>query len=232
MSATTTSVNACIERLQHALAEDQSAGQRPPIERRKLKTLLTECRKRGTPDALATIDGSFRQSGLYCEPALTDSGLRRNDWVWISNGPLPPDSMFFPREADLRKFVVACLGTGLFRNLEPFKAKGRSSDKEHVLPDKSRIDLLCQERAKSGAGDLVAIEFEREHERGSVEQLISYMDALKTQYPDRQIKGIILSGREDRVSAARLPQAGKGYDIRWLCYRVSFHEVTSSSSQG
>lgn len=222
------SISACIEDLQAALRERQAGGQTLPVVRRKLRTLLADCGKRGTPGALADILHRFNQAGLYCEPSLTDEGLRLGHWVSLSTGPFPADSVFFPREADLRKFVAACLGSGVFRNLVPFKPKGRSDGTEYGLPDGSRIHLLCQERTKTGFGALVAIEFKRQHERGAVEQLAGYIDLLRARFPERTVKGIIVTGREDQVAAARLPQAGKGYDIRWVCYEVAFEELTKS----
>lgn len=222
-------VSKCIEGLKEALRVNQERGQRPPVERRKLKTLLSECAKRGTPAALAQLDRRFAEAGLYFDYPLSESSLRRDDYLWISTGPFPPDSMLFPREADLRKFVVACLGSGAFRQLEPLRLKGRSTGLEFPLANGSRVDLLCQERAKSGQGALVAIEFKRDRERGTVEQLIGYIDQLKAMFPGRAVRGIVISGREDQVQAARSLQAGRGYDIRWYCYEVSFHPLEGST---
>ena len=165
---------------------------------------------------------------MYTEPRLADPGLRLDDWVWLSTGPFPPDSALFPRESDLQRFVQACLGSGVFRTLELFKAKGHASGREFRLPDGRRIDLLCQERAKAGNGALVVIELKREHERGTVEQVMSYVDALKLLYPSRVVRALIVSGREDQVASVRLGQIS-GYDIRWLCYHVTFTDLARSS---
>ena len=86
----------------------------------------------------------LNESQIYCEPALTDSGLRLDDWVLFSTGPFPPDVAFFPRERDLLRFVEASLGTGAFRNLERLRLGGRSG-REFRLSDGRKIDLLCQE---------------------------------------------------------------------------------------
>jgi len=221
---------AFIEEVGRALRESRDDGLDPPIERRKLRTILTQCRRRGSPRALEEIDRGLTQAGIYTAPRLPDEGLRLNDWVWFSTGPIPPDSAFFPREADLRKFVQACLGSGAFRNLEAARGEGGRSGREFRLPDGRRIDLLCRERRKSGSGALVVIEFKREHERGTVEQVREYIDALRQRYPTRTVRGVIVSGREDQVASARLHDV-TGYDIRWLCYEVAFREVSATGPQ-
>lgn len=221
-------VRTFIDRMAQTLREDEQKGVRPPFERRKLRTMLADCGKRGSAGVLAEIEARFTEAGIYTEPRLADSGLRLDDWVWFSTGPFPPDSAFFPREADLQRFVQACIGSGAFRNLELCKVKGHASGREFRLPDGRRIDLLCQERTKSGTGGLVVIELKREHERGTVEQVMSYIDALKQLYPSRAVRAIIVSGREDQVASVRLGQV-TGYDIRWLCYDVTFNELSKSS---
>ena len=221
---------AFIEEIGRALREARDTGLDPPIERRKLRTILTECRRRGSPRALEEIDRGLTQAGIYTAPRLPDDGLRLNDWVWFSTGPIPPDSAFFPREADLQKFVQACLGSGPFRNLEAARAEGGRSGREFRLPDGRRIDLLCEERRKSGTGALVVIEFKRKHERGTVEQVMEYIDALRQRHPTRAVRGLIVSGREDRVASARLHDV-TGYDIRWLCYEVAFREVSATERE-
>jgi hypothetical protein len=221
-------VGTFIERMHADLREDEQKGVRPPLERRKLRTILADCGKRGSAGVLAEIEARLTEAGIYTEPRLADAGLRLGDWVWLSTGPFPPDSALFPKESDLQRFVLACLGSGAFRNLELYKGKGGISGREFRLPDGRRIDLLCQERKKGGSGDLVVIELKREHERGTVEQVTSYVDALQELYPSRKVRAIIISGREEQVASVHLAQFTQ-YDIRWLCYHVTFKELAKSS---
>ena len=211
-----------------ALRETAARGVVPPIERRKLRTIASACEKRASAQFLASLQDRLNQSSVYTEPPLIDSGLRLDDWVLFSTGPFPAAAAFFSKESDLQRFVEACLGSAVFRNLEPFRGGGRRSGREFRLPDGRRIDLLCQERRKSGTGALVAIELKREQQRGTVQQLLEYLDALKQLYPSRTVKGIIISGREDQV-AATLLRGIVGYDIEWFCYDVTFKKVSPSS---
>jgi len=227
LTATAGPIPAFIESMGAALAEDAARGMTPPIERRKLRTITAECRRRGSAHFFETLDLRLREAGIYTDPPLVDSGLRLDDWVLFSTGPFPPDSSFFPKEKDLKRFVEACLGSGVFRNLELCKLPGRQSGREFRLPDGRKIDLLCQERTRSGNGALVAIELKCEHERGTVEQLISYLDALKDIYPSRDVKGIIISGRENQVASAVLRNM-TGYDIKWFCYQVTFNRLATA----
>jgi hypothetical protein len=104
---------------------------------------------RGSASFLDSLQERLKQSSIYTEPPLTDAGLRLDDWVLFSTGPFPAASTFFSKESDLQRFVEACLGGSVFRNLEPFKPDGRRSCREFRLPDGRKIDLLCQERAKT-----------------------------------------------------------------------------------
>jgi hypothetical protein len=160
------------EGMQQALREEAATGANPPFARRKLRTITSDCKKRASSAFLATLEQRLQQVGIYTEPPLGDSSTRLDDWVWFSTGPFPPDAAFFPKERDLQRFVEACVGNGAFRGLEPFRVPGRASGLEFPLPDGRRIDLLCQERTRRGIGALVAIEFKRSHERGTVEQMV------------------------------------------------------------
>jgi hypothetical protein len=184
-----------------ALHEDEARGAKPPLERR---TVTAECHQRGSLRFLAQLEERLKEAGIYTEPPLADSAVRLDDWLLFSTGPFPPDSAFFSKEKDLQRFVEACLGNGAFRNLELFRSPGRASGREFRLPGGHRIDLLCQERTKSGVGALVAIELKRSQERGTVEQMVGYLEELKRLYPSRHVRGIIIAGREDQVAATLL----------------------------
>jgi hypothetical protein len=199
----------------------------PPIERRKLRTVAAECGTRASSRFLANLGEQLARAGLYTEPPLAGTPLRPDDWVLFSTGPFPPDSLLFAREKYLQRFVEACLGTGVFRNLRPFREGRHVRCREYRLPDGNRIDLLCEEVVRSGVRPLVAIELKRERQRGTVEQMIGYMDALRDLFPERAVKGIVVSGREDQVAASLLTGVS-GYDISWYCYHVSFDRVAHS----
>ena len=111
--------------MQKALHENETRGAKPPLERRKLRTVTAECHQRGSAIFLAHLEDLLKEAGIYTEPPLADSAVRLDDWVLFSTGPFPPDSAFFPKEKDLQRFVEACLGSGAFRNLELFRSPGR-----------------------------------------------------------------------------------------------------------
>ena len=58
---------------------------------------------------------------------------------------------------------------------------------------------------------------------------MEYLKALKSMFSSRDVRGIIISGREDQVAATVLSEMG-GYDIKWYCYRVSFDAVPVATS--
>ena len=122
------------DKLLHALREQEQKGVKLPLEHRKLRTILAECGKRGTARGLSEIEARFTEAGIYTDPGLAHAGLRPGDWVWLSTGPIIPDSALFPKESDLQRFVQACLGSAAFRNLELYRVKGGASGREFRLP--------------------------------------------------------------------------------------------------
>jgi len=68
------------------------------------------------------------------------------------------------------------------------------------------------------------MELKREHERGIVEQMIGYLDSLKGMFSEREVRGIIISGREDAVAATVLQGVSK-YENSWFCYQVTFAQL-------
>ena len=119
------------------------------------------------------------------------------------------------------------MGSGVFRNLQVMKRNGKEVGREYRLPSGGQIDVLCEERTRRGKGALVVIELKRDRERGTVEQVIGYLDDLKRSFPSRGVRGIIISGREDQVAAAML-KGVRGYQIDWYCYRVTFERRAST----
>jgi hypothetical protein len=218
-------IAAFIERMQAALYWEKANGNTIPIVRRKLRTVVDECGlKRATSSFLQQLQGRLATAGIYSEPPIADGRVLLNDWIRFSTGPFPPDSFAFSKEKHLQRFVESCLGAGVFRNLEPYKDHGRTLCREYRLPNGERIDLLCQERTRTGPGALVAIELKIDRQRGTAVQLMGYLDALSEIFPTRKVRGIIISGREDKVAASLLRGVSK-YDIRWYCYHVSFNEL-------
>ena len=191
-----------------------------------LKSVTSECtsNKRISQQFLRQLHERFEQAGLHTNPTQVDEALRPGDWVRFSTEPFPPDLLSFAKEKDLQRFVKACLGNRVFRGLEIYKDRIRVEGHEFCLDDGERIDLLCQERTRTGFEALVAIELKRGGGRGSVEQMLGYLKALRKQFPTRDVRGIIVSGQEDPATAALLKDLS-GYRIELLCYQVTFKKL-------
>ena len=105
-------MNRFIAGIRAALREDEASGAKPPIERRKLKTISAACEQgKTTTKFLSQLDVFLKGAGIYTDPPLLDSSLKLDDWIHFSTGPFPPDSAFFPNERNLQSFVQACLGS-------------------------------------------------------------------------------------------------------------------------
>lgn len=210
-----------VQRVVDALNADQDEGDGPPVVRHKLRAIRCACGREKLSDAfLIRLQDRIERAGLHASPRFDSEHLLLDDPIRISTQPIPPYKMLFPKEETLREFVESNLGIGVFEHLEPANLDGKSP-REFSVPG-GRIDLLCRERTPSGKGALVVIELKRDRERGTVEQIKEYMDALRRKCPDRSVKGIIVSGRENRTAFDREAIVEEGYDVQWYCYHVEF----------
>lgn len=217
-------VAAFIDSMKVALRENAAQGNGLPIERRLLSTVTKACGAKATEQFCERLEKRLQENGIYTDPPLTDSGLRRRDWVHFSTGPFPPDALLFASEKHLQRFVESCIGRGAFRNLRLYRGD-RGSAREFRLPSGEKIDLLCEEITRNGVGALVAVELKRDQQKGTVEQLVGYLDALKILFPSREVRGVIVSGREDRVATGVLKGVTR-YRIDWYLYHVDFSKAS------
>lgn len=210
--------------IKDALRERQTRGEATPLVRRKLTTIVSECGYDNVMAAfLVRLRTLLEENGVYTEPPLDQEDLEHDDFVYFSTGPFPADSLLFPKERQLQEFVRSCLGSGRFRGLRLYK-DGDRDGWEFPVPGR-RVDLLCEEQRRDGKGGLVAMELKRgESAREAVDQLVGYIDKLRTMFPDRRVKGIVISGREGAVGQAILSDYAT-YDIEWYCYMVEFTPV-------
>jgi hypothetical protein len=197
------------------------------IVRRKGRSLVRSSgRSRVTDDFVRQLATALEAAAICTSPPLTARPLFQDDWVYFSNMPIRPDSVFFAREQDLCDFIRRGLG------VLPLLMGLREIENEFRLGTRQRIDLLCEELAQSRRGDLVAIELKRgDPGYGVKAQLDAYLDALK-QHPKakgRQVRGIIISGPdEDAQSAAKAPSKNR---IAWFYYKIGLEKAISRSSE-
>ena len=221
-------LEAFVESMKAELGEQQRAGAQLPIQKRLLSTVLTACGTKASTNALERIGKRLEAEGIYTEPPLSAPGLRRGAWILFSTGPFPADSLLFSSERELQRFIEACIGSGVFRDLRPYHEGRKNMSREYRVPSDKRIDLLCEVKSRTGDGALVAIELKRERERGTVDQMVEYLDELATVFPARTVRGLIVTGREDRVGAA-MRRAADRYEIDWYCYKVSFEKIPDAT---
>jgi Endonuclease NucS len=179
------------------------------IRWRKLSSILRDCGVgRATKGFLADLARRLADEHIYSRPLLTESGLERSDRVQFALVPFSPDAMLFDKERDFRAFIEAAVGT--FGPLKGLRLKGI----EYRLRSGRRIDLLCEEKGPHGA--LVAVELKTTEGDGVVNQLTRYLDELKQESiaRGRDVRGIIISGREDETVAESLARRS---DIQWYC---------------
>ena len=108
-----------------------------------------------TQSFLAQLEAALKTAGLFTNRPLSGRALFQKDWLSFSNAAFPPDAAFFALERDLCEFMRRALGV-----LPELAGLHEIRDEFH-LGSGQRIDLLCEEVAQSGKGDLVAIEFKR-----------------------------------------------------------------------
>lgn len=118
----------CIRGLQEALRNNSAQGQPPPVERRKLRTLVSECGKK-TRHACSTRTDRRALPGGWPLLRLSRFRFQPQARLMTSGSPqlarLPPDAMLFPREADLRKFGRVSSSAQGPSELEPLKGQSK-----------------------------------------------------------------------------------------------------------
>lgn len=219
-------VKAFVEEIRVQLLEKGADGGRPATVRKRLSSIVIGCgRKHSSQALLRSVANACSAAAIHYQPPIDDPSVPSRTWIHFSTQPIPSESLLFPDERDLRRFVEARLGSGAFRGLELYWERPDKPPREYGLRSGRRIDLLCQERTKSGVGALVAFEFKKWDDDDTVLQIKRYIDELRERFPNRSIKGVIVTGRKDFQSIDILRRF-KDYDIRWLCYHVDFEDLT------
>lgn len=214
-----------ISRLAAALAESEAAGMRPPVERRRLSTVLRECgRSRMSNQFTLALSDSLHRAGVFASPPLDDATLARTSWLCFSTAPFRPEALLFPTERDLREFVAAAIGRGVFRHLRPHREGGQIKCREYHLPSGKKIDLVCDEIVKGHPGAIVAIELKATRDLGLVPQIYQYVEELRRRFRDRPVKGIVIASDAQWHSPEILAAFSRA-NITAYTYRVSFSQV-------
>jgi hypothetical protein len=216
------SIDAFVDRISKELAPPLGTpeGERRVV-RRKVSQVLNLCgRKVVTQGFLAQLERVLAAARVFTSRQLTGRALFQKEWLQFSNAEFPPDAVVFPTERDLCEFIRRALG------VLPELAALREIGGEFRLRSGQRIDLLCEEVAQSGKGDLVAIELKKgDPGYGVKAQLDAYLDAL-SRHPKakgRQVRGLIISGPDDDSRSAAL--ASSKHRIDWYCYRVHLERM-------
>ena len=219
----TKSVTTCIQKLRQALA---AAPPECPTVRRKVRRLLADSGRAIVTQSFATdLDRALKASKVFTNRPVIGRPLFQDDWVEFSTRPFPPHAVCFTTEHDLIEFMKRAIGV-----LPPLDGL-REIEQEFTLASRQRIDLLCEARAQSGKGDLVAIEFKRgDPGYGVVAQLDAYLDALaqSTVGKGRVVRGLIISAPDaDAQSSAGARPRNR---IDWYVYQVALHKMERAES--
>jgi hypothetical protein len=220
-------VTANVEAIKEELERAAMAGASPAIVKRKFRTLVHLVGTRATKRVITDLQDALSRAGVFANPPIDGTVPSLDTWIELSLEPTSEELALFAREKDLVAFVEHTLGVGVFRGLVPFTHGGTGSGREHILPDKRRIDLLCEERSFRGKRALVAIELKRAHDHGAVAQMVGYLKALRRQLPEREVRGIIVAGRTNET-ARELLRAVTEFRIDLVVYEVRFETVAAS----
>jgi hypothetical protein len=216
--------------LVNALQEQQATGMGAPVLRLKLRTLVAQSGYSVlTPTVRAKLVTALRSAGLHVAPELVDAAVGQDRFLAISRHPLQPDAFLFKKEAHLEDFVEASLGVDVLRNLTLYRgADGRPGRQFKV--GRLCVDLLCRETLSPNKWGLVAIELKREEApRGTLSQIMEYLESLQKIFPGRPLRGIIISSSEEAIDAKVLgEQHSLPFRVDWLRYRVTLSRVAAT----
>lgn len=197
------------------------------LVRRKLSTVVRECgRSKATREFRQAMATAFGQAGIYTFPGLAEPSLMRQDWVRFSRVPFLAAEALFPSEEDLEKFIAQLLGAvDPFRDLRLIKRQQRIRN--------CRLDILAEERSAFGRGTLVVIELKKASGETAVRQVVRYMKAVRRspQHEGRDVRGLVVTGRPDRLAAEEAARWSPEFQIDVLCCRFTLDKVSAIGDQ-
>lgn len=197
-----------------------------PVVRKKLRTLVADAGYSVlAPTLRKKLTSAFTAAGLHVSADVGDPAVGQDTFLAISTHPIKPEAFLFAKEVHLEGFVEASLGIGPLKNLSLFQASDERSGRQFRIGGKV-VDLLCKEALGSDRWGLVAIELKRdEAPRGTLTQMVEYLDLLHKSFPDRSLRGIIVSSSEDAIDRKVLGEQPLRFRVDWLRYKVSFEPV-------
>jgi hypothetical protein len=219
-----------VRSLLDALQEQQAKAVGEPVIRMKLRTLVA---KSGyvvlTPTVRAKLVAALTAAGLHVSPELVDAAVGQDRFLAISRHPIQPDAFLFKKEAHLEDFVEASLGVDVLRNLTLYRDNHGRPGRQFKI-GRLCIDLLCREALSPDKWGLVAIELKREEApRGTLSQIMEYLESLQKIFPGRALRGIIISSSEEAIDSKVLgEQHSLPFRVDWLRYRVTLSRVGST----
>ncbi|MBA3231796.1 MAG: DUF91 domain-containing protein [Acidobacteria bacterium] len=183
-------------------------------------------RIRLTSGFLAELETALHRAGIHTDRLLNARSTKQADWVRFSATAFAPSEVEFGCEKQLVNLVVDSVG-----KVPPLNHL-RIVRREYALPSGRRIDLVCQEIARSNNGDIVAVEFKKGRANAAVvEQLAYYLEELQSTRiaNGRAVRGILLAQNVlTRVNLA----ASSSRSIEIYEYPFSFRRVGAGRSNG
>jgi hypothetical protein len=202
------------------------------VVRRRMAVVGRQCgRARLTSGFLAELETALHRAGIHTDRLLNARSTRQTDWVRFSAAAFSPSEVVFGCEKQLVDLVVNSVG-----KVPPLNDL-RIVRREYALPSGRRIDLVCEQIARSNNGDIVAVEFKKGRAgAAAVEQLGNYLDELQSTRlaSGRAVRGILLAQKIlTRLDlAASMPWSIDVYEYSFAFRRVGAERSHSAAHQG
>jgi hypothetical protein len=172
-------------------------------------------KKRGGKN-LDYIKGMLRENGLYITTSLKIYAeldeISLDDRVYIYPYPAGEKGKLFASEA---KFQRAFVDKGVFKKLglpeivsEEYRPKGVTKI----------LDLLCREPS----GGYVVVELKNaDGNHRAVEQVLEYIGAVRTEKPNSEVRGILITGTVDPGTLHAVYGLDREHLITWYQYWIT-----------
>lgn len=205
-----------ITRFVDKLVQEIAANTDTGVERRKLRTVLSEIGlRRRSQASLERLREALESKGIYSQPLVSSSMVRPDEWVRFSSKPLPTPELLFPTEKQMKKAIMAAI-----ERVPPLDRLCSPESEFRVAGQ--RIDIFCRDKQTNAA---VAIELKKDWKPELAHQMIRYLRLLDEHGygEEAPVRGIIITGSHDPLTAS-LIDGNSRYQIDWYVYDIALRE--------
>lgn len=112
------------------------------------------------------------------------------------------------------------ISEAISKNLQAFEPGLKCKKHQYPLKSGKIVDILCED----STGNIVAIAVKKQDSTGVLQQLLDYMRELRKEFPEKKVRGIIMSNSYDYMLASTLKEDVPNISLKG--YRIEVRPVS------